>query len=86
MLVVLLVLLSILVWFFMQMFTWARWHGGWRVVASLPFLVGMIGCLYYWLVRDSNLWPFWLVIVAPYCATFLLLLFGVHFIVMRSSR
>ena len=86
MLTVLLVLLSILVWFVLQVLVWSKWQGGWRVVASIPFVVGVVGWAYYWLVRDSNLWPFWLVTVAPFAASFLLLIFGVHFIVMRSSR
>ena len=78
-----LIILSVLVWPVVQMFVLLRWRGIWRFLASIPILVGVGGCAYYF-VKQSNMWPFWLVVVAPYCTVFLLLLWGVHFV--KHSR
>ena len=83
--IVLFAILSPLAWLVLQAFVWSSWKGMWRVVASIPVLVGVGGCL-YGLITDSNLWVFWVVIVAPFSVAFLLLLWGVHFVTMRHSR
>jgi hypothetical protein len=83
---VLIAILSPLAWLILQAFVWSRWRGGWRIVASIPVLVGVGGCLYYSVIRDSNLGPLWFVVVAPFSVGFLLLLWGAHTIVMRGSR
>jgi hypothetical protein len=79
-------ILAGLAWPVLQAFVLSRWRGGWRIVASVPVLVGIGGSLYYLLVTHSNLWPFWFVIVAPFSTAFLVILCGVHFLAIRQSR
>ena len=83
MLYVMAVILSPVAWLVLQAFVWSRWRGGWRIVASLPALVGIGGCLYYSVLQDSNLGPLWFVIVAPFSVGFLVLMCAVHFLVAR---
>jgi hypothetical protein len=86
MITALLAILSPLAWLVLQAFVWSNWRGAWRIVASIPVLVGIGCCLYAWFIQGSNLWPFWIVIVAPFSVAFLILLCGVHFIVFKQSR
>ena len=79
------VLFSIFTWPVFLLFLWSRWRGLWRVIASVPLLVTIGGCIYY-IMKNSNTWPFWIVIVAPYNIAFLLLLWGAHFLVVVNKR
>jgi hypothetical protein len=80
---ILVAILSPVAWLVLQAFAWSRCRGIWRMVASLPVIVGVGGCLYYSLVQHSNLGPLWFVVIAPFCVGFLLLLCGVHSLVNR---
>jgi len=85
MILVWIAVLAMLAWPVLQIFVWLRWRGAWRIIASAPVLVGVGGCIYY-IFLESNLWPFWMVIIAPFSTAFLLLLWGAHFMVARYSR
>jgi len=81
-----LALSSVLVWFFLQVCALARWRGVWLVVAFIPVGVGLGGSFYYCIVRNSNLWPFWGLVVAPFSAAFLIVSWGVYLVTKRDSR
>lgn len=69
-------MLSIPVYFVLQIFLGRRWTGAWRIAALLPLIVmGPVlihAILAY--VAQSNLWPILLILSSPFAATYLVTL------------
>ena len=59
----------------LQMFSWYRLHGGWRLAASLPLLVMtptvLISTVMF--VQGSPHWPMFLILASPAVVLYLLL-------------
>jgi hypothetical protein len=75
-----LIMLSVPLYFVLQAWLPLRWSGGWRVAALLPLIpIGpAIAWSLYALSDHSNLWPITVVLLAPPCFLYLLILCALH--------
>jgi len=72
----------------LQVLAIVRLRGGWRILAFLPLVV-MTPVLIVTFVgfhQDSNLWPLYLIFVAPVILAYLIILLVAHAAVRRSSQ
>ena len=57
----------------LQVWTWKRWRGKWRMIATLPALIPLGGAA-VGLLQGSNLWPFWGLFLFPHAGVAIILI------------
>lgn len=81
------VMLSVPLYFVLQAWSAYVWRGGWRKAALMP-LIPIVPCVLwslYALSHDSNLWPITVILLSPFCFTYLLLLCAMRFVAHRFA-
>jgi hypothetical protein len=78
------IMLTVPIYFILQVWLPLRWAGGWRVAALLPLVVIAPAAVWsgYALADNSNLWPVPVILPSPLCFLYLLILWLMH----RASR
>lgn len=82
-----LIALSPMLYLLLQIVLPLRWQGGWRTLALLPLALMGPALLFslFALVAGSNLWPIWMVLLAPLLALYLALLMVARFVRRRLA-
>jgi hypothetical protein len=75
-------------YFILQILTLLWWQRGWRIAALVPVIVFGLVLIqtYYAYAANSNLWPIGIFVFMPYACLYLLLLFGVHWLMGRLRK
>jgi len=81
------VMVAVPLYFLLQAWSAYGWRGGWRTAALLPLIPIVPSILWslYALSQGSNLWPITVILLAPFCCAYLLVLCAVRLVARRFS-
>ena len=83
----LLVMASVPLYFILQWWFAYTWAGGWRIASLLPLVVigPAVAFSAFALAHGSNLWPLTVILLAPLCLIYLLIVCAIRTLRNRAT-